>query len=141
MSDYNKIIFTGNLGRDPEMRYTPSGTPVTNLNVASNRAYKNAEGELVKETTWFRVSVFGKGAENAAQYLHKGSKVLVEGLLRIDATTGGPRLYDKKDGGRGASFEVMANIITYLSSKGDGGSNGEAEEVPGAPTTSEDTPF
>ena len=80
---YQQLIIVGNLGKDPEMRYTPSGTPVTSLSVATNRKYTGSDGQVVKETTWFRVSVFGKSAETAAQYLKKGSAVLVEG--RLDA--------------------------------------------------------
>lgn len=85
---YQKTTIIGNLGRDPEMRYTPSGTPVTNLSVATNRTYKDTNGQPVKETTWFKVAGFGKQAENCAQYLQKGRMVLCEGRLIPDKQTG-----------------------------------------------------
>ena len=69
---YQKVVFEGNLGRDPEMRYTPSGTPVCGLNVACNRKYTTGDGQQVKETTWYKVSVFGRQAEACAQYLEEG---------------------------------------------------------------------
>ena len=77
---YHTIIIVGNLGRDPEMRYTPSGQAVTNFNVATNRQYTASDGSQVKETIWFRVSSWGKQAETCNQFLKKGSKVLVEGV-------------------------------------------------------------
>ena len=78
---YHTLILVGYLGRDPEMRYTPSGQAVTNFNVATSRQYTDFNGQPVKETIWFRVSVWGKQAETCNQYLKKGSKVLVEGRL------------------------------------------------------------
>ncbi len=143
---YHTILIVGNLGKDPEMRYTPSGTPVTTMNVATNHTYKDANGQQVKETTWFRVSVFGKTAENCAQYLAKGRMVLVEGRLRPDPQTGGPRLWDKNDGTKGASFDVLANVVRFMPAgqRGEGGTPPLAEDVPGAPETvgaDEDIPF
>ncbi len=117
---YQQIIIVGNLGKDPEMRYTPSGTPVTSMNIASNRKYTGSDGQVVKETTWFRVSVFGKSAETCAQYLKKGSAVLVEGRLTPDKNTGGPRTYQRQDGTTGATYEVAANTVRFLSSRGEG---------------------
>jgi len=84
----NKIIISGNLGRDPEMRYTPQGQPVTNFPLASNRKYTNAQGETIKETVWVRVQVWGKLAEVCNQYLKKGAKALVEGRLAADRASG-----------------------------------------------------
>ena len=118
---YQQIIIVGNLGRDPEMRYTPSGTPVTSLSVATNRKYTGSDGQVVKETTWFRVSVFGKAAENCAQYLKKGSAVLVDGRLTPDKNSGGPRTYQRQDGTLGATYEVAANTVRFLSGRGEGG--------------------
>lgn len=106
---YQKIIIAGNLGRDPEMRYMPDGTAVTSMNVATNRTWTDrASGEPRKETTWFRVSVWGRQAEVANQYLSKGRQVLVEGVLQSDPQTGGPKTYTRQDGTVGASFEVRA---------------------------------
>jgi len=134
---YQHLTIVGNLGRDPEMRYTPSGTPVTTLSVATNRQYKDNSGQQVKETTWFRVSVFGKTAENCAQYLQKGRMVLIEGILRPDPKTGGPRIYQRQDGTSGTSFEVFANAVKFLPSgqRGEGGAPPVSDEdVAGAPT-------
>ncbi len=128
---YQKMVIAGNLGRDPEMRYTPSGQAVTNLNVATNRQYTSNSGERVKETTWFRVSVWGKQAESCNQYLSKGSKVLVEGRMNQDPATGGPRVWTGNDGSPRASFEMTAQTVRFLSSRqedqaagGGGGNNG-----------------
>lgn len=117
MSDYNNLVFTGNLGRDVEMRYTPSGQAVAYFVVASNRQYNNSAGEAVKETIWYRVSAWGKLAEVCNQHIAKGSKVLIEGRLTPDPKTGGPKIWSKKDGTHGASFEVNANSVTFLSPK------------------------
>ena len=114
---YQKIIIIGNLGRDPEMRYTPNGQAVTNLSVATNRQYTSNSGERVKETTWFRVSVWGKQAEACNQYLKSGSKVLVEGRMNQDKETGGPRIWTRNDGSAGASFEITAQTVRFLSSR------------------------
>lgn len=116
---YHTIIIVGNLGRDPEMRYTPSGQAVTNFNIATNRQYTDSNGQQVKETIWFRVSTWGKTAETCNQYLKKGSKVLVEGRLVPDPATGGPRLWTRQDGTASASFEVSANTVRFLSSRGE----------------------
>ncbi len=134
---YQQIVIVGNLGRDPEMRYTPSGTPVTNLNVATSRKYTGSDGQQVKETAWFRVSVFGKQAETCAQYLKKGSACLVEGRLTPDLQTGGPRIYQRQDGTAGTSFEVHANTVRFLSARGEGGAPA-AESVDEAPVGGED---
>jgi single-strand DNA-binding protein len=100
------------------MRYTPTGQAVTNFPVATNRQYTASSGETVKETTWFRVSVWGKQAETCNQYLRKGSKVLVEGRLNSDNATGGPRIWQGQNG-PGASYEITANTVRFLSSRGE----------------------
>src|SRR5215510_10843770 len=117
---YHTIIIVGNVGKDPEMRYTPSGQAVTSFSVATNRQYTSGNGEQVKETIWFRVTTWGKQAEVCNQYLKKGSKVLVEGRLTPDKATGGPRIWNKQDGSTGASFEVTAGTVRFLSSRGEG---------------------
>lgn len=94
---FQTIIIVGNVGRDPEMRYTPGGQAVTSFSVATNRQYTNNSGETVKETIWFRVSAWGKTGEVCNQYLKKGSKVLVEGRLTADPATGGPRVWTAQD--------------------------------------------
>jgi single-strand DNA-binding protein len=109
---YQKIIIVGNLGRDPVMRYTPAGDPVTNFSVAVNNTRSNPDGgEKIKETTWFRCSTWGKQAENCNQYLHKGSKVLVEGKLQSDPKTGGPKVFTRDDSTSGAAFEIRAFVV------------------------------
>jgi len=123
---YQKIIIAGNLGGDPVMRYTPSGQAVTNFSVATNRQYTASNGEKVKETTWFRVAVWGKQAEACHQYLHKGSKVLVEGRLIPDPATGGPRIWTGQDGTARASFEMHADAVRFLGTRGDGGAQSDA---------------
>jgi single-strand DNA-binding protein len=114
---YQTIIIVGNVGRDPEMRYTPAGQAVTSFSVATNRQYTNNNGESVKETIWFRVSAWGKTGETCNQYLKKGSKVLVEGRLTADPATGGPRVWTGQDGSPRASFEVSAQTVRFLSSR------------------------
>jgi single-strand DNA-binding protein len=116
---YHTIVLVGNLGRDPEMRYTPSGQAVTNFSVATNRQYTGSDGQLVKETIWFRISTWGKNAENCNQFLKRGSKVLVEGRLIPDANTGGPRVWNRQDGTPSASFEVSAQTVRFLSTRGE----------------------
>lgn len=133
---FHTIIIVGNLGKDPEMKYTPSGQPVTNFSVASNRSYNDVSGQPVKETIWFRVTAWGKLAETCNQHLQSGSKVLVEGRLTPDPDTGGPRVWNRQDGAAGASYEVTAATVRFLSSRGENGS-GEA----GGSTGSDDIPF
>ena len=117
---FHTIIITGNLGRDPEMRYTPSGQAVTSFSVAQNDSYTNSNGEKVKRTLWFRVTAWGKQAETCNQYLKKGAMVLVEGRLTADPATGNPRIWSGQDGQARASFEVTASTVRFLSSRGEG---------------------
>src|SRR4030065_2614646 len=130
---YHTIILVGNLGRDPEMRYTPSGQAVTNFSVAISDNYTNSSGERVDRTIWVRVSTWGKLAETCNQYLKKGRKVLVEGRLQADPATGGPRVWTRQDGTPSASFEVSASTVRFLSSRGDeeGGAFPAPESAPG----------
>ena len=131
---FHTIIIVGNLGRDPEMRYAPNGNAVTSMSVASNRTYNDSNGERVKETTWFRVSVWGKQAESVNTYLKKGSSVLVEGELRPDKETGNPRTFTRSDGTTGASYEVTARTVRFLSTRGGSDSvsdsSGADEDIP-----------
>jgi single-strand DNA-binding protein len=124
---YHTIIIVGRLGKDPEMRYTPSGQAVTSFSVAADRSYNGQDGQLVKETTWFRVSVWGKQAESCNTYLSKGKMVLVEGRMTQDKA-GGPRIWTDKEGNTRASFEVTAQMVRFLSSKSEGGGGGGAAE-------------
>ncbi len=134
---YHTIIIVGNLGRDPEMRYTPSGQAVTNFSVATSRQYTGNNGETVKETIWFRISTWGKQAETCNQYLKKGSKVLVEGRLTPDSSTGGPRIWTRQDGTPAASFEISASTVRFLSSRAESEEGGYAGGDFGAGQASE----
>jgi single-strand DNA-binding protein len=126
---FHTIIVVGNLGRDPEMRYTPSGQAVTSFSIATSRQYTASSGDVVKETIWFRISAWGKQAETCNQYLKKGSKVLVEGRLTCDPATGGPRIFTRQDGTNGASFEISASTVRFLSSRGEDSSTGPVSEA------------
>ena len=143
---YHKIIIVGNLGRDPEMRYTPDGTPVTSFSVATNRRWTNADGAQGEETVWFRVTAWRRQAEVAAQYLSKGRQVMVEGRLHPDPNTGGPRVYQRQDGSYGAQYEVTAERIIFLGGRNDGvaneaAPNGQAGEPAEPPANGEELPF
>lgn len=137
---YQSITIIGRLGRDPEMRYLPSGDPVTSFSVATDRVYNDKSGQKIKETTWFRISVFGKQAENANTYLSKGKLVLVEGTLTADPKTGGPRVYTRQDGTAASGFEIRANQVKFLSPKNEGGvEGGGAPEMAPAEGGSDDS--
>lgn len=138
---FHTIIVVGNVGRDPEMRYTPSGQAVTSFSVATSRNYTNSAGQQVKETIWFRVSAWGKQAETCNTYLHKGSKVLVEGRLTADPASGGPRVFTRQDGTTGSSFEISASMVRFLSTKGEGEGPGSGEDVPDVAASDEEIPF
>lgn len=131
---YQKLILVGNLGKEPEMRITPNGQSVTTLSVATNRRYSSNGGQPVNETTWFRVSVWGKQAETCNQFLHKGSKVLIEGRLNPDPETGGPHVWES-NGKHGASYEVTASTVRFLSGREEG------EEGEAAAVVDNDIPF
>jgi single-strand DNA-binding protein len=137
---FHKLILVGNLGRDPEMRYTPSGQAVTNLSVASNRQYTKSDGETVKETIWFRVSVWGKSAEACNEYLRKGRPVLVEGRLNPDES-GNPRMWTGNDGQSRASFEVTAETVKFLGGRDDAPFDADQGQPAAAPESEDDIPF
>jgi len=125
---YNKLTFVGHLGGDPEMRYTPAGAAVTSFNVASNDQYTNEKGETVSVTIWFRCAAWGKLGEVCNQYLHKGSKVLIEGRLTPDKSTGRPRTWTRQDGTAAADYELKILEIHFLDSR-----NGNGNVEPSAP--------
>ncbi|MGK2953901.1 MAG: single-stranded DNA-binding protein [Thiobacillus sp.] len=114
MASVNKVILVGNLGRDPEMRYLPSGEAVANLAIATADKFKNKAGEMVEQTEWHRVSFFGRTAEVCGQYLKKGSQVYVEGSIRT-------RKYTDKDGVEKYATEIRGDRMQMLGSKGGGG--------------------
>jgi len=127
---FQRVIIVGNLGRDPEMRYTSTGRPVTTLNVATNRRWTDGEGQRQEETTWFRVVVWGKQAESCNQYLTKGRQVLVEGRIRTSQ-------YEDKSGQTRYTWELVARNVRFL------GGRGEAVEGPpaGPPIDEGEIPF
>jgi single-strand DNA-binding protein len=131
---YQSTVVVGHLGRDPEMRYTPDGTPVTTFNVATTRRWTNAEGEPQERTTWFRVSAWRRLAETCNQYLNKGSLVLVEGDIDASAWS------DKTSGEARASLELRARLVKFLGGRGERGEKAEAAEEAG-PGSEEEIPF
>jgi single-strand DNA-binding protein len=137
---FQKVILVGNLGRDPEMRYTPGGQAVTNISVATNRRYTDSSGELRDETVWFRVAVWGKQAENVNQYLKKGRSVLVEGRITGDEN-GNPRIWNAQDGTPRASYEVTAQTVTFLGGRDDRDSTPDEGGSAAAPPPDDDIPF
>jgi len=112
MSSFNKITIVGYLGRDPELRYTPQGTAVCNISVATTERRKNAEGESEDRTTWFRVTVWGRQAELAHEYLSKGRQVYIEGRLRQEE-------YIDREGNPRTSLEVNATDVQFLGRRED----------------------
>ncbi len=128
---YQRTVIVGRLGNDPEMRYTPSGVPVTSFNVAVNRRWTDQNGERQERTTWFRVTAWRKLAETCANYLSKGRLVLVEGEIDASAWTG-------QDGQPRASLELTARTVQFLGSRG----GQDASKPPEAPSVAEeDIPF
>ena len=111
---FNKIILVGNLGRDPELRYTPQGTPVCSFTLATNERRKDKAGETQDVTTWFRVTLWGRQAETASQYLTKGRPVYVEGRLRVEEWT-------DRDGKARHTLEVHATDMQFIGTRGDDG--------------------
>lgn len=136
---FHTLIVIGNLGKEPELRYTPSGQPVVSFPVASNRRYIGQNGQTVQGTIWFRISVWGKQAEACNEHLHKGQRVLVEGHLTPDPATGSPRIWDFQNKPT-ASYEVTAATVRFLSQRTDGeADNQEPEES--TPVDDNDIPF
>ncbi|MGD2155921.1 MAG: single-stranded DNA-binding protein [Anaerolineales bacterium] len=106
----NKVMIIGRLGRDPEMRYTPSGRPVTNFSVATDRTWTTSNGEQRTETEWFTIVAWSNLAEICKQYLHKGQQVYIEGRLQT-------RKWEDADGNRRSTTEVVANEMIMLGDK------------------------
>jgi len=124
MASVNKVILVGNLGRDPEVRYLPSGDPVANITIATSSKYKGKTGEMVEETEWHRVTFFGKLAEIAGQYLKKGRPVYVEGRIKT-------RKYTDKDGIEKYATDIIANEMQMLGGREGMGEPSHEEEGSG----------
>jgi single-strand DNA-binding protein len=120
----NKVILVGNLGSDPEVRYTQSGTAVANFNIATNESYKNREGELVEKTEWHRIVAWSRLAEICAEYLKKGEKVYIEGSLQT-------RQWEDKDGNTKYTTEIKATEMMMLGDGGGGGGGGGSDDFGG----------
>ncbi len=143
----NKILVIGNVGSDPEMRYTPNGTAVTSFSLATNRVYTNASGERKEETEWFTVNACGREAENSNQYVTKGMKIYAEGRLKTDTWTG-------NDGQARFRLQINADRILFLDRSGetsqpkpnesfqDAGSNNQSDTSESKPSDDlEDLPW
>lgn len=136
---YNKITIIGNLGSDPEMRYMPDGTAVSNFSVASNYRYKTRDGEDREETTWFRVNAWGRLGETSNQYLEKGRQVYVEGRMS-------QREWEDSEGNTRYSLEVRASEIKFLSGQGpqdtaSGGAGAQGAAAQGTGEEADDLPW
>ena len=118
MASFNRVILLGNLTRDPELRYLASGMAVTDIGLAVNDRRKNANGEWVEETTFVDVTLWGRTAEVASEYLSKGSPVLIEGRLKMDSWE------DKQTGQKRSKLKVVGERMQMLGAKGQGGAEG-----------------
>ena len=116
MASFNRVILIGNLTRDPELRYIPSGTAVTEIGLAVNDRRKGPNGDWIDETTFVDVTLWGRTAEVASEYLNKGSSVLVEGRLKLDTW--------EKDGKKNSKLRVVGEKMQMLGAKGEGGRSG-----------------
>jgi len=130
MASVNKVILLGDLGRDPETRYTTGGDAVTNLNIATSEQWKDKSGEKQERTEWHRVVLFGRQAEIAGEYLKKGRSVYIEGRLQT-------RKYTDKDGVEKYSTEIVADRMQLIGGGRDsgGGAGGDAEFASAGPST------
>jgi single-strand DNA-binding protein len=135
MASFNKVILLGNLTRDPEVRYTPKGTAVTELGMAVNRVYTAENGEKREETTFVDVTLWGRTAEIAGEYLKKGRPVFIEGRLQLDTWD------DKQSGQKRSKLKVVGEGLQLLGGRpGGGGGGGGDEEGSGASRSSRPAP-
>lgn len=127
----NKVILVGNLGKDPEIRYTPSGKAVARFPLATGEVWNDAEGNRQERTEWHNIVVWGKQAETCSQYLAKGRQVFIEGAIRS-------RAYDDRDGNRRYITEIIGQRVQFLG--GRGGGEGAGASAPPPPTPEESQP-
>ena len=132
MASFNKIAIVGHLGRDPEIRYTPSGDSICNFSVATTEKRKDVTGEPRETTTWFRVTAWGRSAEACNEYLAKGAQVFVEGRLRLSE-------YSDREGNQRTSLEVNATDVQFLRRAGQAGER-DADPVDRAPAKAKAAP-
>src|SRR5262245_22679843 len=128
MANFNKVILVGNLTRDPELRYTPKGMAIAKVGLAVNRNWTNEAGEKKEEVTFVDVDIFGRTAENVAQYMKKGRPILIEGRLKLDQWD------DKQTGQKRSRLAVVGEVVQFLGSPGGGGDGGEAPRRQSAPS-------
>lgn len=139
MASVNKAILIGHLGRDPEMRYAPSGDAVANFSIATTETWKDKQGVKQEKTEWHRISMFGKGAEIAGEYLKKGSSVYIEGRIQT-------RKWQDKEGNERQTTEIVADRMQMLGSKGSTADDSREDASPSQPTNlpddfEDDLPF
>lgn len=135
MASFNKVILLGNLTRDPEVRYTPKGTAVTELGMAVNRVYTAENGEKREETTFVDITLWGRTAEIAGEYLKKGRPVFIEGRLQLDTWD------DKQSGQKRSKLKVVGEGLQLIGSRPGGSSGGGGDdESSGAPRSTKSTP-
>ena len=132
----NKVIIVGNLGKDPESRFTPQGTAVTSFSVATNESWKNQNGEIVEHTEWHRIELFGKRAETANEYMRKGHTVYIEGRLKTDEWE------DKETGQKRRATKIQCDNFTMLGRRSDGSQrNTNTQDSPAGDQDGDDLPF
>jgi single-strand DNA-binding protein len=138
MASVNRVTLIGNLGRDPELRYTKDGQGVANFTVATNERWRDKQGGTQERTEWHRIVVWGKQGENCAQYLQKGRSVYVEGRLQT-------REWEDKDGNKRQTTEIVAQSVQFLGGRGEGAPRDSSEPSPapgpGPAADGEDIPF
>jgi single-strand DNA-binding protein len=121
MASVNKVILVGNLGRDPELRYIQSGQAVANFSLATNEKWRDKEGNNQERTEWHRIVVWGKSAENCAQYLLKGRSVYIEGKLQT-------REWEDREGNKRTTTEIVAQTVHFLGGRSGAGAGGEFQQ-------------
>lgn len=131
---FQQVTLIGHVGTDPEMRYTPSGVPVTTFNLATNKKWTSADGQAQEQTVWWRVQCWRKSAEVAAKYVTKGKLLMVQGEQNA------PNAYIDRDGKARATLEVRASVLKFMGGGGKADA-GVAEGGEGAPVGEEDIPF
>ena len=131
----NKVILIGNLGQDPESRFTPQGTAVTSFSVATNESWKSQSGEIKEHTEWHRIEMFGKRAETANEYMRKGNTVYIEGRLKTDEWE------DKETGQKRRATKIQCDNFTMLGRRGDNQSQGGGQLSAPASNEDDDLPF
>jgi len=141
MASVNKVILVGNLGRDPELRYTPGGQAVANFSLATTERFSNKAGERQERTEWHRIVAWGRTGEICAQYLAKGRSVYVEGRIQS-------REWEDKEGQKRTTTEIVANTVQFLGGRGEGGSSGSppsgdggGADLDSGPPPADDVPF